>query len=178
MLMDEGLDTGPVLLKEETKITTEDTAGSLSEKLSETGAARLILTLEGLEKGNLKPMPQEGEPSYAPLMKKSDGLIQWTLPAEEICNFIRGMNPWPGAYGFIGEERFKILMALPAEGDGDPGMIESVTKDELLVGTGNGMVSIINIQPSGKPVMEIRAFLQGRKLEKGMRFHSDDQKFL
>ncbi|HDZ83910.1 MAG TPA: methionyl-tRNA formyltransferase [Nitrospirae bacterium] len=178
MLMDEGMDTGPLLLKEETKITREDTAGSLSEKLSETGAARLILTLEGLEKGNLKPMPQEGEPSYAPLMKKSDGLIQWTLPAEEICNFIRGMNPWPGAYGFIGEERFKILMAFPVEGGGGAGLIENVTKDELLVAAGRGRISITEIQPSGKPVMEIRAFLQGRKLEKGMRFNSDDQKFL
>jgi len=174
MLMDEGIDTGPVLLKEETKITPEDTAGSLSKRLSETGAARLIPTLKGLEKGSLKPTPQEGEPSYAPVMKKSDGLIRWSLAAEEICNFIRGMNPWPGAYSFIGEERFKILMAFPVEGEGAAGLIESVTKDELLVGTGRGRISITGIQPSGKPVMEIRAFLQGRKLVKGMRFHSDD----
>ena len=174
MLMDEGMDTGPVLLKEETKITPEDTAGSLSKRLSEIGAARLIPTLKGLEKGSLKPTPQEGKPSYAPVMKKSDGLIRWSLSAEEVCNFIRGMNPWPGAYVFIDEERAKILMAFPLEGDGDAGRIESVTKDELLVGTGMGRISITGIQPSGKPVMEIRAFLQGRKLEKGMRFHSND----
>jgi methionyl-tRNA formyltransferase len=174
MIMDEGMDTGPILLKEETKITREDTAGSLSERLSETGADRLIPTLKGLEKGNLKPVPQAGKASYAPTMKKSDGLIKWSLPAEEICNFIRGMNPWPGAYGFVGEERFKILMAFPVEGVGTAGLIESVTKDELLVGTGKGMISIISIQPSGKPIMEIRAFLQGRKLSKGMRFRSDD----
>ena len=178
MLMDEGMDTGPVLLKEETKITPEDTAGSLSKRLSEIGAARLIPTLKGLEKGSLKPTPQEGEPSYAPLMKKSDGLIRWSLPAREICNFIRGMNPWPCAYGFIGEERFKILMAFPVEGEGHAGLIESVTKDELVVGTGKGMISVTEIQPSGKPAMEIRAFLQGRKIEKGMRFHSNGQEFL
>ena len=174
MIMDEGMDTGPVLLKEETKITQEDTAGSLSKRLSEIGAGRLIPTLKGLGKGNLKPIPQEGEPSYAPTMKKSDGLIQWSLSAEEICNFIRGMNPWPGAYGFVGEERFKILMAFPVEGEGAAGLIDSVTKDELVVGTGSGRISITSIQPSGKPVMEIRAFLQGRKLSKGMRFRSDD----
>ena len=174
MIMDEGMDTGPVLLKEETKITQEDTAGSLSKRLSEIGAGRLIPTLKGLEKGNLKPVPQAGKASYAPTMKKSDGLIQWSSPAEEICNFIRGMNPWPGAYGFVGEERFKILMAFSVEGVGTAGLIENVTKDELLVGTGKGMISIISIQPSGKPVMEIRAFLQGRKLSKGMRFRSDD----
>jgi len=174
MVMDEGMDTGPLLLKEETKITREDTAGSLSKRLSEIGAARLIPTLKGLEKGSLKPTPQEGEPSYAPVMKKSDGLIQWSSSAEEICNFIRGMNPWPGAYSFIGEERFKILMAFPVEGEGDAGRIESVTKDELLVAAGSGRISITRIQPSGKPVMEISAFLQGRKLVEGMRFHSDD----
>jgi methionyl-tRNA formyltransferase len=130
--------------------------------------------LKGLEKGDLKPTPQEGEPSYAPVMKKSDGLIQWSSSAEEICNFIRGMNPWPGAYGFLGAERFKILMAFPVEGEGAAGLIESVTKDELLVGTGRGSISITEIQPSGKPVMGIRAFLQGRKLAKGMRFHLND----
>ena len=174
MIMDEGMDTGPVLLKEETKITPEDTAGSLSKRLSEIGAARLIPTLKGLEKGNLKPTPQEGEPSYAPVMKKSDGLIRWSSSAEEICNFVRGMNPWPGAYVFLGAERFKILMAFPVDGEGTAGLIESVTKDELLVGTGSGRISITEIQPSGKPVMGIRAFLQGRKLAKGMRFHLDD----
>lgn len=174
MLMDEGLDTGPLLLKEETKIAREDTAGSLSERISETGASLLLLTLKGLKNGNLKPVPQEGEPSYAPVMKKSDGLIRWSSSAEDICNFIKGMNPWPGAYGFIEEERFKILMAFPVEGEGAAGMIESVTKAELLIGTGSGRISITWIQPSGKPVMEIRAFLQGRKLKKGMKFHSDD----
>ncbi len=107
-------------------------------------------------------------------MGKSDGLIRWSLSAEEICNFIRGMNPWPGAYVFIGEERFKILMAFPVEGEGDAGRVESVTKNGLFVGTGRGRISITKIQPAGKPVMEIRAFLQGRKLEKGMMFHSND----
>ena len=174
MIMDEGMDTGPILLKEETKITRNDTAGSLSKRLSEIGASRLIPTLKGLEKGNLKPSPQDGEPSYASIMKKSDGLIQWSLPAKEICNLIRGMNPWPGAYSFVEKERFKILMAVPVEGEGEAGVIVSATKDELLVGAGTGRISITMIQPSGKPVMEIRAFLQGRKLAEGMRFRSDD----
>jgi len=85
----EQLDGIKNFLKEETMITPDDTAGSLSERLSELGAALLVPTLEGLGKGSLKPMPQEGKPSYAPVMKKSDGLIRWSLSAEEVCNFIR-----------------------------------------------------------------------------------------
>ncbi len=170
MLMDEGMDTGPVLLQSEIEITPDDTAGALSRRLSGIGATLLLKTLEGIENGSVKPVPQTGQATYAPILKKTDGLIQWNEPAETIYDFIRGMNPWPGAYSFLEGERVKILRVAPVEGNGPPGMICAVSKDELLVGTGRGIASIIEIQPAGKPLMPVRAFLQGRKIKEGMRF--------
>lgn len=176
MLMDEGMDTGPILLQEETEIRPEHTAGSLFRILSEMGANLLIPTLQGLEEGTLKPQPQTGEPSYAPMLEKSDGLIQWNRPAKALVNFVRGMNPWPGAYGFLDGERMRILRAVPVSGEGGIGVIERITKDELVIGTGKGRISIIEIQPPGKPVMAIKSFLQGRRLKKEMRFDLDIKK--
>ena len=172
MLMDEGMDTGPILLQEEVEITSEDTAGSLSCKLSRIGADLLIRTMKGLEHGMIKPVPQAGEASYAPLLKKTDGLINWSKSAGEISSFTRGMNPWPGAYGFLEGERIKILKVVPLDESGETGIIKRVSKDELAVAAGDGSISILEIQPSGRPVMTIRAFLQGRKIREGMKFSS------
>ncbi len=175
MLMDEGMDTGPVLLREEVRITPEDTAGTLSAKLSRIGADLLLRTLHGLENGSIKPVQQSGDPSYAPRLKKTDGMIQWSKPARELCDFIRGMNPWPGAYGFLEGERVRILKAAPAEPAADagcrPGVICKVTTDEMHVCTGGGAVSILEIQPAGKSAMPVKTFLQGRKLREGMSFN-------
>jgi methionyl-tRNA formyltransferase len=173
MLMDEGMDTGLILLQEEVEIYPEDTAGSLSQRLSRIGAEILPRALEGLRQGSLKPVPQTGEPSYAPLLKKSDGLIQWSKPARDLFNLIRGVNPWPGAYSFLEDERIKILRALVVEGEGEAGVIKKVSKDELLVGTGKDLLSILEVQPSGKPVMSIKAFIQGRRIREGLRFYED-----
>lgn len=173
MLMDEGMDTGPILLQEETEIRADDTASSLSVRLSGTGAGLLLKTLEKLEQGSLEQISQSGNASYAPVLKKADGLIKWSKSAPELCNFINGMNPWPGAYGFIEGKRVKILKAISVEGSEEPGVINRVGVDELLVGTGRGLLSIEALQPSGKPEMAVRAFIQGRKLSKGMRFDEE-----
>ncbi len=170
MLMDEGMDTGPVLLQQEIEIKAEDTAESLSYRLSKIGADILSRTLKGLEEGVLKPMHQKGDVLYAPLLRKTDGLIQWSKSAIELCNFIRGMNPWPGAYSFLDGERIKILKAVSINRDGQVGVIDKVGKYELLVGTGKDMLSIFEIQRAGKPVMTVKAFLQGRRLKEGMKF--------
>lgn len=168
MLMDEGLDTGPVFLKRELRIEENDNAESLSRKLSEMGATLLIETIRGIRSGSLRPKPQEGEPSYAPPLKKKDGDINWNKTAREIFNLIRGTYPWPGAYCTIGSERVRILKAKPLNDlTGRPGVIEKVTKDELLVGTGKGLLSILELQPSGRSSMTIMAFLQGRRLIQG-----------
>ena len=170
MLMDEGLDTGHVLIQEATEINAEDTAGTLSVRLSNLGADILTRTLESLEKGNLKPVPQSGEATYARLLKKSDGLIKWSKSSEELSNLIRGVNPWPGAYSFIEGEKIKILKALSVDGKREAGVVCKKTKNELIVGAGIGMLSILEVQPSGKPAMAIKSFLQGRKIIEGSRF--------
>jgi|Deesub1362A_J573_1020465.scaffolds.fasta_scaffold00169_31 methionyl-tRNA formyltransferase len=168
MLMDEGMDTGPVLLQKEIEIDKEDTAGTLSKRLASEGAELLITTIEGLKRGEIRPVPQSGETSYAPPLKKADGLIDWSMPATRLHNFIRGVTPWPGAYTFLDTQRLKIIKAVPVDGEGRPGFIERVSKDELLIGTGKGLLSIKEIQIEGRAVMDIRAFLQGHRLEPGM----------
>lgn len=170
MLMDEGMDTGPVLLMRETDISADDTAGSLSLRLSKIGAELLIPTLNGLESGEVKPVPQAGDVSYAPLLKKEDGLIDWSKSAEELCRFINGMNPWPGAFSVLENERVKIIKAIPLDGRAEAGTIDRAGKDGLIAGTGTGRLSILEIQPSGKAVMPVRAYLQGRRLKEGMKF--------
>jgi methionyl-tRNA formyltransferase len=174
MQMDEGMDTGPILLQEELEILPDDTAGSLSARLSKAGGPLLITALDRLENDKLKPYPQEGGATYAAIMKKSDGFIEWERTAAELNRFIRGMNPWPGAYGFIEKERYKILNAVPVDGTGKPGVITTMTKEELKVGTGSGLLSVLEIQPAGKPVMTVHAFLQGSSLKEGMRFTLSD----
>ncbi|GAB4545345.1 MAG: methionyl-tRNA formyltransferase [Thermodesulfovibrionia bacterium] len=170
MLMDEGMDTGPILLQQRVEIRDDDTAGSLSERLAMEGAMLLIKTIEMVEKGDIRPIPQSGEPSYAPPLKKSDGLIDWSRPARMIYDFIRGVTPWPGAYTFLEGERIIITKVMPMDGEGRGGFIEEVTKDRLIVGTGNGLLSILELKPEGRSVMDIKSFLQGRGAREGMRF--------
>jgi len=171
MLMDEGMDTGPVLLQSEMDINQEDTAGTLSKRLSKIGSDLLIQALKGLNEGSLKPKPQTGDVSYAPFLRKTDGLINWSKSARELYNFIRGMNPAPSAYSFLEGERIKILKSVISDGEGEPGVIQDVSKDVMLVGTGKGILNILEIQPAGKAVMPVKSFLLGRKITKGMRFY-------
>ena len=180
MLMDEGMDTGPVLLQEAMEIKDDDTAGILSRRLSEAGAQLLIPALEGVGKGALIPQTQAGKVSYAPPLEKKDALIEWSKNAKDLGHFIRGMNPWPGAYSFLEGRRIRILKGAPVvtEGEhdrtcstGEPGMIDAATRNELIISTGSGKIAILELQPSGKPVMSVMSFLQGRTLREGMRFH-------
>lgn len=169
MLMDEGLDTGDIILQEETEITDSDNAETLSKRLSEIGAYLLIKTIRGIKDGSIKPVPQVGDPSYAPPFKKEDGRINWSKSAREIFNFVRGMYPWPGAYCYLNKERIKITKVKVLEGTGKPGRIEKVEND-IVVGTGKGLISIIELQPEGKKLMTAKAFIQGRRLKEGTFF--------
>jgi len=169
MLMDEGLDTGDILLQEETDISSDDTADTLGNRLSEIGASLLIKTIKQLKNGSLHPVPQTGPPSYAPPLRKEDGRIDYTSPAEDIRNMVRGMNPWPCAYCYLNGERIKITKVGVLEGSGLPGRIEKAG-DEFIVGTGAGLLSIIELQPEGKRLMTARDFLGGRRLTAGAFF--------
>ncbi len=164
MLMEKGLDTGDILLMEKTAIRREDDAGSLSGRLAEIGAGLLLKTIKGMREGTIQPQPQEGEASYAPPLRKEDGLINWARTAGELFNFVRGMNPWPGAYFFLGSERIKVLKVEAREGNGAPGEVVKASQ-ELLVGTGDGLLSLVAVQPEGKKPMTAQAFLQGRKIK-------------
>lgn len=167
MLMDEGLDTGPVLLQREIDISADDTAATLGLKLAEAGASLLTETLKGMRDGSVKPMPQTGEATYAPPLKKEDGLIDWSKSAAEISSFVRGMHPWPGAYCFIDDERVTLLKTMPLTGEGKPGALLRLEKDRLIIGTGRGVLAVMELQPSGKRPMPASAFIPGRKLTEG-----------
>lgn len=169
MLMDEGLDTGNILLQEETEISSDDNAETLGNKLAEIGASLLIRTIKGIRSGYIKPIPQKGTPGYAPPLKKEDGRLNWSKTATEIFNFVRGMYPWPCAYCYLNKERIKITRVKMLEGSGIPRRVEK-TGDELIVGTGEGLISIIELQPEGKIPMSAKAFLQGRRLKEGAFF--------
>ncbi len=168
MLMDEGLDTGPILLQREVPIDKDDTSGSLGRKLAADGASLLVETLKGLRKVSIKPLPQTGEASYAPPLKKEDGLIDWSKSASEISDFIRAMQPWPGAYCYVNKERIILLEAEATDGDGKPGVILKAHKGEFIIGARQGLLSVIRVQPAGKKPMSAPAFVIGRKLAGGM----------
>jgi methionyl-tRNA formyltransferase len=175
MLMDEGLDTGDVLLTAETEIRAGDNALTLGKRLSEMGASLLQETLNGLKGGGLKPRPQSGEPSFAPPLKKDDGKIDWSLPAANIFDLIRGTFPWPGAYGFLEGRRVMLLRArvFDSERTGAPGRIEEIGSEEVRVSTGKGILSIMEVKPEGKNSMPAASFIHGRRLKAGVFFDAE-----
>jgi methionyl-tRNA formyltransferase len=167
MLMDEGLDTGPTLLRQEVAIADDDTAGTLSTRLADMGASLLGETIREMRAGLVKPAPQTGEATYAPPLKKEDGLIDWSKSAAEISCLVRGMQPWPGAYCSLNHERVTLLKTMPIEGNGMPRTIVRIEKDALVIGTGRGLLAVKELQPSGKRPMPASAFILGRNLTEG-----------
>lgn len=163
MFMDEGLDTGDMLLKTVIPIEKEETGGSLHDKLSEAGAALLVETLKELEAGTLKRIPQTGETCYVGTLKKSMGEMDWTKPADELERLIRGLNPWPSAYTHFHEKTLKIWAAEVESQNSSfaPGTVSKVSKDAIYVQTGDGTLVIRELQLEGKKRMTADAFLRG-----------------
>jgi methionyl-tRNA formyltransferase len=168
MLMTAGLDEGDILLEEAHPILEEDTAESLGIRLSEAGGPLLAMTLKGMREGTITPRPQTGEATYAPPLNKGDGRVDWSRTAVELFNFVRGMYPWPGAFCFLDGLRIKLVKVSPENGEGKQGAVESVSSDSFAVGTGGGFLRVFELQPEGKKTMSARAFLQGRKIKKGI----------
>ena len=170
MFMDQGMDTGDILLTQTEPILPSDTAATLHDRMAKIGAELLIITLKELAANNIKPTPQDhSKATYAPLLKKQDGHINWQKSAEKLEAFIRGMTPWPGAFTFHNEKRLKIIKATPiSESVSEaPGTILKAFPDELRVATGKGALSILEIQgPSGKR-LGIADFLRGYRLAPG-----------
>ena len=164
MQMAKGLDTGDILLSETVDIRPADTAASLSDRLSRVGAEMWPRVLGAVERGALSPTPQEGEPTYAHKIDKSEARIDWTRTARDLDCHIRGLAPFPGAWCEIGGNRVKIHLARPEEGSGKPG---EVLDDDLLIACGEGALRLIEVQPAGKQKMTADAYKQGANLAKG-----------
>ncbi len=174
MLMDKGMDTGAILLTTRTPIQPNDTSAELQDRLAELGAGLLIETLSQLTAGTLSPQPQNHrQATYAPLLRKADGRIQWATPAVSIETFIRGMSPWPGAFTFAGEKRFKIFKAgtIATTADAPPGTVVQGFPDELRIATGKGILSILEIQGASGKRLSIRDYLRGHPIAVGTVFH-------
>ena len=170
MLMDEGMDTGNILLSAKEKITKVDTAATMHDRLSVLGADLLIKTLKGFENKDIVPVAQDNSnATYAPLLKKSDGRIIWKKDAEHIASFIRGVTPWPGAFTFLHNKRIKIYSALPLLTDVSetPGTVIKGFPDELRIATGKGALSIIEIQGASGKRLLIKDFLMGNQIPPG-----------
>ena len=170
MLMDKGMDTGDVLLSAPEPIKPDDTAGSLHDRLAAKGAKILIETLKKFAERTIQPIPQDSSlATYAPMLNKDDGLINWNQSAGSIERFIRGVTPWPGAYTFSGEIRLKIFQSTPIEVEVSeaPGTVLRGFPDELRVATGDGVLSILEIQGASGKRMTIREFLMGHAIPPG-----------
>lgn len=176
--IDEGLDTGDILLQRETAIGEEETAIELRARLSRMGAELLLETLAGLETGSIQPRPQDhAQATLAPMLRKEDGLIDWNRTAEEIARRVRAFVPWPGAYTWL---RGKLLhlwraQAIGAEPAGPPGTL-ATAGERLLASCGQDTVlEILELQLEGRRRMPAAEFLRGFRLKQNERFGEQTQ---
>jgi methionyl-tRNA formyltransferase len=174
MFLNERMDAGDMILKRELTIAASDTGGSYHDKLSLVGAAALRDTVELIRQGRAPRVVQnEADATMAPKLKKTDGRIEWTAPAEQIESRIRGFNPWPGSFCVIPAEdgkTIKVLSARVEPGSGIPGTVIALGGEGPLIQAGNNQaIRLIELQPEGRKPMSGAAFLCGRSLEIGMR---------
>lgn len=176
MQMDEGLDTGDMLLKTEVPITEEETGESLHDKLAKAGAALCVETLAKLQEGSIIPEKQGESPTaYAKMLDKKLGNIDWTKSAVEIERLVRGLNSWPSAYTYWNKKVVKIWKASVTDENSNEqaGTVVKVEKDGFYVQTGNGILKVLELQIPGKKRMDAGAFLRGYTIEPGEVFHQE-----
>ncbi len=173
ILMDEGVDTGPILLQSEVKIDRSWDSLKLFNVLQEEGSKLLVKTIEGWVSGSIEPKPQAGEPSYAPPLRKEEGLIDWKESSWIIERKVKGLKPWPMAYTNLRGRRIIITEAEGVEGEdkegGLPGTIVELGKT-IKVQTGDGILEIKKLKPEGKREMTSKEFTAGRNIDVGERF--------
>ena len=170
MKMDPGMDTGPMLHVREMPIGEDDTAETMFPKLSSLGAQALAEALGKLREGTLAEIPQdESRATYAPMIRKEHGRIDWGKSALVLCNLVRGMTPWPSAFTDHGGKVLKVLSASVREGRGRPGEILSMDRDGIVVACGEGALLLCKVQPEGGKAMSSREYAQGRRVRKGDR---------
>ena len=168
MMMDVGLDTGDMLLKRSTPIDPDEDTRSLHDRLCKIGAELLGETLDELTAGRLVPEKQDDALTcYAPMLKKEDGLIDWSKDAATVKNLVRGMTPWPGAYSYLDDKLLKVYRVQIATGTGTPGSVLSAGRDGIEVACGEGSIIIHELQLEGKKRLNAAEFVAGCKLEPG-----------
>ena len=179
MYMDEGWDDGDIIYQQEVKINKKDTVGDLHDKLAKNGAELLVKTLKDVERDKAPRIAQDdSEATFAYKIDKSLGQIDWNENAEDIYNLVRGVNPWPGAYTFLDGERIKIweteIYDSEKNTDKKSGVILEANADEgILVQTGNGIISIKELQLSGSKRNNVADFLNGHQINKGTIFSNN-----
>ena len=178
MMIDEGLDTGPLLLSRATPIGAEETTPELEARLARLGGALLVETVEGLASGTVSPVPQDhAAATLAPMLRKEDGRIDWSAPAEVIWRRVRGLAPWPGTVTAFAGSDVKILRAalvpgppLADSGAGAPGTVIAI-EDGIVVACGSRTrLRVIEAQPANRRAMPAAAFAAGARLAPGARF--------
>jgi len=172
MRLVEKMDAGPIFLQREISVAPNDTTASLQAKLAPVGAELVVETIAGLKAGNLTPQAQdESKVTYAPVLKKEDGLIDWNLPAVSIERRVRGFNPWPSAYTYLAGNLLKIHRARVIEmaEKAAPGEVLKADKEGLWIATGAGALSLEEVQLENRNKMTAREFLNGTRVEKGAR---------
>jgi methionyl-tRNA formyltransferase len=166
MRMDEGLDTGPVAMSERVRIADDTTAGELHDKLMHLGADLMVRAVGALERGGLQLVPQPAAGiTYAAKIEKAETRIDWSKPATEVHNHIRGLSPFPGAWFAMPDgARVKVLRSTQADGGGAPG---TVIDGSLTIACGSGAVRLVQVQKAGKQPMGSAEFLRGVRLIAG-----------
>ena len=168
MLLDKGMDTGPVLARAQISIAPQDTTGSLTDKLAGVGAQLLLEVLPRWMKGEITPQPQdEAQATLTRRFDKGDGEIDWTLPAVELGRRVRALSPWPGCYTRWQGKQLKIIAAVPLSDEGNVGigkvMAQGKGEAAFGVGTGAGVLGILQVQLEGKRAVTAAEFLRGQK---------------
>jgi methionyl-tRNA formyltransferase len=172
MRLVEKMDAGPIYLQREIILAGDETAGSLQASLAPIGAELLLETVAGMEAGTVAPRAQdESQATPAPMLKKEDGLIDWTLPALALERRVRGLNPWPSAYTRLGKSLLKIHRARVVEAGekAAPGEVVKAGRDGLWVATGAGLLRLEEVQLENRKKMAAAEFLHGTPIEKGAR---------
>ncbi|HEU0004784.1 MAG TPA: methionyl-tRNA formyltransferase [Terriglobia bacterium] len=168
MKLDVGMDTGDLLLQHEIPIEPEDICASIHDRLAEIGAELMLKTLDSLEKGTAKPVPQDPAlASYAPMLKKSDGLLDWSQSAISLHNRIRAFNPWPGTYTLLHGQTLRIWKAAPAEVSGDslpPGSLLHHRSGVAVIACGTGFLRLEEVQLENRKRTSALDFLHGIRL--------------
>jgi len=175
MQMNEGMDTGDILLTAAITPDPNETAGSLYPKLAALGGKALLEALDLLRQGKLAASPQdESLATVAPMLKKEDGMIDWAKSAKELHCLIRGLDPWPSAYSFLEGTRFRFFVPeiINKDPQAAPGTILAADKRGLLIATGHNCLLVREVQPEGKKRMTVEALLCGRPITSGATFTS------